>query len=265
MANIQSYIDMATTQANEARAANLKRYDEMMGIYNQIAEQYSPTGTFGAGYKAELEATKKRDVASATSQSIESGLYGTSIPATAGAKWEETVGAPARLKLEDIRTERYAGALEKKAGAVERREDTYPDYSQIAQMLMQASARPTTTTPTGLDAFGRPMDGYTPAQPSYAQPSTQPSYYGGYSAPSYASYLAPTAKKAATTPTATPAMYGAATAAQQWLAEPIGYQEGGGGYYGGYEEPTTYSGYLKKYAKAASLPGYGTTAGQWEL
>lgn len=137
--SLESYIQMATNQANEARAANLKRYDEMMGIYNQIAETYSPTGTFGAGYKAELEATKKRDVSSGIAQTIESGLYGTSIPSTIGTKWEETVGAPARLKLEDIRTERYASALGQKAGAIERREDTYPDYSQIAQLLMQAS------------------------------------------------------------------------------------------------------------------------------
>jgi hypothetical protein len=154
--DLESYIQQATNQANEARAANLKRYDEMMGIYNQIAEQYSPTGTFGAGYKAELEATKKRDVASATSQSIESGLYGTSIPATAGAKWEQETGATARLKLEDIRTERYASALGQKAGAIERREDTYPDYSQIAQMLMQTS-QGQTTAPTNKVTYSYPL------------------------------------------------------------------------------------------------------------
>lgn len=144
-ATIEDYIQQSMNQANEARASNLKRYDEMMGIYNEIVTQYSPTGTFMTGGKAELEATKKRDVASATAQSIESGLYGTSIPATAGARWEQDIGATARLKLEDIRTERYASALGQKAGAIERREDVYPDYSMIAQLLSQVSNQPQTT------------------------------------------------------------------------------------------------------------------------
>jgi hypothetical protein len=154
--------------AEEARKANEERYAQAMKIYEDIEAMYAPGGAFGAGYEAELEATKKRDVASEVSQSISSGLFGTTVPTTAAKRWEETVGAPARLKLEDLRMGKYAEAMGAKAGLIERREDVYPDYSTIANLLMQSgggygggtsyTSELGPMASTGRDVFGRPLN-----------------------------------------------------------------------------------------------------------
>jgi hypothetical protein len=138
----QYYAELAQQQADEARAANEKRYTESMGIYDQIISQYAPGGEYMKGAEAGLERQKTRDVATQVSQSISSGLFGTTVPATAGKRWEEDVGQPQRLKLEDVRTQAYAGALGQKAEAIERREDAYPDYSSISNMMTQAAQAP---------------------------------------------------------------------------------------------------------------------------
>ncbi len=125
-----------------ARAANLQRYKEATGIYDEIVSMYEPGGGFGAGYEAQLEQTKVKDVGSSIQQNISSGLYGVQTTGGAANRWEAEVGQPARLRLEDLRRERYTGALEKKAGVIERREDEYPDQGLIASLYAQASQQP---------------------------------------------------------------------------------------------------------------------------
>ena len=98
---------------------------------------YAPGGGFGAGYEAQLERTKTRDVASGTQQLISSGLYGSTTAAGLGKAWEEDVGAPARLRLEDLRKQKYADVLSQKASFVERIQDLYPDYGLIAGLQSQ--------------------------------------------------------------------------------------------------------------------------------
>jgi len=123
---------------DEARKMNEQRYAEAQQLYGQVISQYEPGGGFGAGYEAQLERTKQKTMAEQQQQLISSGLYGTSITAGLGQKFEEEVGQPARLKLEDLRKSKYAQALQAKAGLVERREDIGPDYSTIAQLAQQA-------------------------------------------------------------------------------------------------------------------------------
>jgi hypothetical protein len=94
-------------------------------------------GEFGKGYEAQLERTKTRDVAGAAQQLISSGLYGSTTAASLGKKWEEDVGAPARLKLEDLRMDRYVQAWREKAAFQERIVDEYPDYGLIAGLQSQ--------------------------------------------------------------------------------------------------------------------------------
>jgi hypothetical protein len=137
--DILSKLESAT---EEARQRNLQRYEEAKGIYGEIEAMYAPGGTFGAGYEAQLATQKKRDVAAQVAQSVSSGLFGTTAPATAAKSWEETVGAPARLKLEDIRMEKLAEAKQAKAGLIERREDIYPDYGLLAGLISQGSQSP---------------------------------------------------------------------------------------------------------------------------
>lgn len=141
-----SYQDIiANFQAKQdaANAANEKRYEEALALYGDIVEQYKPGGAFGAGFEAQLGRQKTKTVAGQTQQLVSSGLYGTSVTAGLGQKFEEEVGMPARLKLEDVRMGRYAEAVGQKAGLIERREDTGPDYGMIAQLSSQAASRPT--------------------------------------------------------------------------------------------------------------------------
>lgn len=119
----------------EAKAANLARYKEAKGKYEQIETMFSPGGDFGKGYSAYLAQAKSEDVARGTQSLVSSGLYGTTQAAGLGTQWEKQVGAPARLKLEDVRTEKYGEALRGTAGLIERREDVGPNYALIAQLI----------------------------------------------------------------------------------------------------------------------------------
>lgn len=123
-----------------AAAANKKRYEQSLAIYDEIIGRYGPGGTFMAGAEAELGRAKERDVSAEMAQSVSTGMYGTTRPGTAGRRWEAEIGAPSRLKLEDLRMERLSQAQIGKAGAVERVEDVYPDYAMMAQYMSQIGA-----------------------------------------------------------------------------------------------------------------------------
>ena len=128
-----------TDQANQA---NLDRENEIRGYLDEIVGTYSPGGSFGAGYEAQLGRQRTQDLASGTQNLISSGLYGSTMTAGMPKKWEEEVGQPARLKLEDVRTQAYTQALENKAGFVERIENQSPSYETMANLTAQGAAAP---------------------------------------------------------------------------------------------------------------------------
>jgi len=88
--------------------------------------------------------------------------------AATGRRWEEAVGGPERLKLEDIQMQRLSQAQIGKAGFIERREDIGPDYGMIAQLATQVGQAPTVSRKPRIPATGR------------AQPSLQ-EYMRGFS------------------------------------------------------------------------------------
>lgn len=135
-----------STEYASARRANEMRYAQAMSIYDEIIKRYQPGGTFGQAALGQLEKQKVRDVGAETQQMISSGLYGTTTTAGLPGKWEAEVGAPARLRLEDIMMERLSQAQIGKAGFIERREDVYPAVGAAAGYAQQeAAARPTST------------------------------------------------------------------------------------------------------------------------
>jgi hypothetical protein len=123
-----------------ARAANEQRYAQMMNIYNQVIARAQPGGAFQKAGLAQIEAAKTKGVGQETQQMISSGMYGTTTTAGIPARWEAEVGAPARLRLEDVMEQRLTQAQLGKAGAIERREDVYPDVGAVAQYTAQAAA-----------------------------------------------------------------------------------------------------------------------------
>lgn len=139
-----------------ARRANEMRYAQAMSIYDEIIKRYQPGGTFGQAALGQLEKQKVRDVGKETQQMISSGLYGTTTTAGLPGKWEAEVGAPARLRLEDIMMERLSQAQIGKAGFIERREDVYPDVGRYAGYAQQtAAAAPTRAPQRSLAEFMR--------------------------------------------------------------------------------------------------------------
>ncbi len=136
----QTIMDEYEAAQAKAREATAAREAEIRGLYDEIIGRYGPEGSFGKGYEAQLERQKTREVAAGGQALVSSGLYGTTQLAGLGKKFEEEVGAPARLKLEDIRAERLSQAQIGKAGFVERIEDIYPDYAMMAKLMAQASS-----------------------------------------------------------------------------------------------------------------------------
>jgi hypothetical protein len=155
--SLDDIIAQMEQSADEARAANLKRQSQAYAIYDEIIARYGPEGSFGAAAEAQLERQKVRDVASGTQGLVSSGLYGTTNIAGLGKAWEEEVGEPARLRLEDMKMERLSQAQLGKATFTERIEDEYPDYGLAAQLAAQASNRPSVNLSTSYGGGG----GYT--------------------------------------------------------------------------------------------------------
>jgi len=143
MAVLDDLIAKFQQQQEAAREANERRYQEGLAIYDRIIKQYEPGGAFLQGVEKQLGREKAKTVAQQTQDLISSGLFGTSLTAGLGKKFEEEVATPARLRAQDIAFERLAQAGVGKAGFIERREDVGPDYGLIAQLAMAAASRPT--------------------------------------------------------------------------------------------------------------------------
>ncbi|MBW1931473.1 MAG: hypothetical protein JRI56_00300 [Deltaproteobacteria bacterium] len=148
MAILDDLLSQFQQQQEAARLANERRYQEGLAIYDRIIKQYEPGGAFLQGVEAQLQREKARTVAQQTQDLVSSGLFGTSIRAGLGKKFEEEIGTPARLRAQDIAFERLAQAGVGKAGFIERREDVGPDYGLVAQLAAQAASAPRTPTST---------------------------------------------------------------------------------------------------------------------
>jgi len=152
------YGGSAVEQANQAA---LKREDEIRGLFDKIIGTYEPGGDFGAGTEAMIDRQKKQYTGQATQQLISSGLYGSTMTAGIPKKFEEEIGMPTRLKLEDIRKQAYTGALGQKASFIERIEDVTPSFETLAQLTAQAQ-QPTQSLSSWLgETFGGGGSGYT--------------------------------------------------------------------------------------------------------
>ena len=85
-------------------------------VLDKLIKQYEQGSGYGAGEKALLKRTKTKAMAGVGQQLASAGLSGTSAGAGASQRWEEEIGMPTELRLEDIRTERLMSALLAKAG-----------------------------------------------------------------------------------------------------------------------------------------------------
>lgn len=123
-----------------AREANIKREQEIRGIYGGIIGQYEKGGAARTAGLAEIEQAKTRAVGAGTQQMISSGLYGTTTAASIPVQAEQTAGLQ-RLKLEDMLQQRTNVAKLGLAGFAERIETPYPDYSMLMQTMIAQGQR----------------------------------------------------------------------------------------------------------------------------
>ena len=126
----------------DANRANLQRYQEGLGLYDQMIKGWKKGGGFAKGAKAGLARARTKSMASGMQSLASSGLACTTMAAGLGKKWEEEVGTPARLSIADIAGQWLMQARQAKAGFIERREDYGPDpgmTSQLMQGVGQAS------------------------------------------------------------------------------------------------------------------------------
>lgn len=149
MAIIDDLLAKFEVQQQQAREANLRLAKQTEKLRQQNIETFGEGGAYGQGVEASLGRARQQSVAQGMQALVSSGLANTTTAATLGRQFEEEVGVPARLRAEDTRYERLAGAREAAAMGLERQEHVGPDYGTIAQLAMKASSSPGGSTGSG--------------------------------------------------------------------------------------------------------------------
>jgi hypothetical protein len=140
MALVDELLVKFQAQQDAANERNEQRYQEGLTIFDRIIGQYEKGGTFEKATEAGLARGEKKSVAQGTQALVSSGLASTTTAAGLGKKFQEEVGDPARARAADVSAQRTGEALSQKAGFIERREDTGPSFSQIAELTKSIGA-----------------------------------------------------------------------------------------------------------------------------
>jgi hypothetical protein len=153
----------------EARSANELRYQQGMDILGKAVQRYQPGGDFGKGAMAQYEQGKTQAMAGGMQSLVNAGLSNTTVAAGLPLAYEQEVGTPFRLQLEDMRMGNLTEAEQAKTAFIEKRQDPYPDFGMFAQLAMQAATSGNqsgdiytglgTNARQGLDIFGTPLSG----------------------------------------------------------------------------------------------------------
>ncbi len=92
-------------------------------LLDEIIQRYQPGGEFGKASLATLEQRKEKTLASQRQSLVSAGLSGTTIGAGLSSKFEQEVGSPFRLGVEEQRIGGLTQAMQAKAGFLERAEE----------------------------------------------------------------------------------------------------------------------------------------------
>ena len=97
--------------------------EDINTLLDQIIQRYQPGGEFGKAALATLEQRKGKTLASQQQSLVSAGLSGTTIGAGLGSKFEQEIGTPFRLGVEEQRLGALTQAMQAKAGYLERGEE----------------------------------------------------------------------------------------------------------------------------------------------
>ena len=118
----------------QAKQANVARQARIEGMYGEMLKSVGRGGAFEKAGLADIEEARVKGVGEETQSMISSGTYGTTTAAGIPAKHRK-IATQARLKLEDVMSQRELAIKQQKIGFLERIEDAYPDYSQLLSSL----------------------------------------------------------------------------------------------------------------------------------
>jgi hypothetical protein len=138
---------------NEAKAQNELRYTQGLDILDKAIERYQPGGQFGQGAMAQYETGKYKAMSEGMSSLVSSGLSNTTVAAGMPLKYEQEVGTPFRLQLEDMRMGKLTAAEQAKVKFIQEREDMYPDIASMMQYGAQGASGGTSYGPNSLSDF----------------------------------------------------------------------------------------------------------------
>jgi hypothetical protein len=154
---------------NKAQQRELDKINEVMGTES----------TFGQSYLDILEKQKVRDVSAAGQSDISRGLFGLR---DRGAEWEGQVGAPSRLKLEDLLTQGLSSALAGLGGFYQNINAPYPDTGALTEAYAAQAGVPSmgygSTTSGSPISAGAGFGGRTYTTPTPASTAMGSSAYG---------------------------------------------------------------------------------------
>lgn len=151
-------------EAEAAKAANLARYEQGLGIHGQLVSDFGAGGTMEAAAMQRYGQQKQTDIAAQMQQAVSSGMYGTTRPSTYGTAYEQQVGVPYKLGLAEAMAQRKAEVMRGQAGFIERREDIPPDPALMAGLVERASARPEEDVAAGVTEEVAPTSLWTSGQ-----------------------------------------------------------------------------------------------------
>ena len=103
-------------------------------LYDTAAAPYQEGGGFGKDQLAMLERSKTKSLASAAQGNVSAGLSGTTVAGAEESKFEEEVGIPTRLGIDNARVQNLIRALMAKAGYMERSTQPIPQSQQPQPM-----------------------------------------------------------------------------------------------------------------------------------
>jgi len=104
IASFQSAMD-------EANAANEERYQQGMGIYDEMIEMFQPGGGYGEGAAAYYGQAKEQAKASNIQELTSSGMANLTSGGGFEKSYEQDVGVPFWLNLNDMQMQALAGAM----------------------------------------------------------------------------------------------------------------------------------------------------------
>lgn len=127
------------TAYDEAKAANLQRYGQIMQGYDTLyGKTMGSFDTTGSQARIDIADAYRRNTATGMQNLVSSGMYGTTTASALNIQAGRGEAAENARLTERLAEAKRTAMVQQKTGKLdfmERREDTYPNYGQYAQLI----------------------------------------------------------------------------------------------------------------------------------